>query len=224
VKLSVSSIWSGLPEAIATELLAEATQVSLKAGSVLFEAGEEGHGCYRLEKGALKVILTSAQGDQRILTLLTPSAVVGDLSMIDGLPRSASVVAVSDCQLQFISRAAFRQCAARHPEIYRYLTDLLAARLRETDDTIAALAFLSVRGRVARALLELAEGLGSSTGSGEIVIPRLLSQKELAAMAGVARENVSRIISEWKRRKFLSLSGQSLKIHDKAKLEEEINW
>lgn len=223
MKLSVSSMWSGLPEPIAADLFSPAAEISLKAGSILFEAGDEGDGCYRLEKGALKVILTSAQGEERILTILTPGAVVGDLSMIDGLPRSASVIAVSDCNLRYVSRAAFAQCAARHPEIYRYLTDLLAARLRETDETIAALAFLSVRGRVARALLDLAEGLGHTTRSGEIVIPRLLSQKELAAMAGVARENVNRVIGEWKRRKYLSLSDQSLKIHDRTKLEEEMN-
>ena len=85
---------------------------------MLFEAGDEGNGCYRLDKGTLKVILRSPNGEERILALLTPDAVVGDLSMIDGLPRSASVIAVTNCELCFVSRTAFRECAERRPEIY----------------------------------------------------------------------------------------------------------
>ena len=117
---------------------------TLRASETLFKAGDEGTGFYRLEKGALKVILTSPQGEQRIVALLTPGAIVGDLSMIDGLPRSASVLAVTAAELSFVSRTAFMDCTNRHPEIYHYLTSLLANRLRETDETIAALAFSSV--------------------------------------------------------------------------------
>src|SRR6185312_7052656 len=73
-------------------------------------------------------------------------SIVGDLAIIDGLPRSASVVALADSKLRFISRESFQACAQRHPEIHEYLVTLLASRLRETDKTIAALAFLSAKG------------------------------------------------------------------------------
>jgi CRP/FNR family cyclic AMP-dependent transcriptional regulator len=224
VKLSISSVWPGLPEPISIDLFSGATEVSLKAGEVLFEAGDEGDGCYRLDEGALKVSISSPQGEERILTILTRGAVVGDLSMIDGLPRSATVMAIGNSRLRFISRKVFKDCADRHPEIYRYLTNLLAGRLRETDDTIAALAFLSVKGRVARALLEVAAGFGEDAESGGLVIPRMVSQKELAAMAGVARENVNRVLGEWKRRKIVSISDRKLQIHDRATLEREMMW
>src|SRR5262245_36666983 len=180
------SVWSGLPEATASELLAKATPRPLKAGDVLFEAGDEGDGCYRLDKGVLKVSLKSPQGDERILAVLPKGSVVGDLAMIDGLPRSASVTALTDCELCFISRASFQHCVQQNPEIDRYLVTLLAKRLRETDNSVAALAFLPAKGRVAYALLEIAESLGEQSGSGEVVIPRIISQKDLAAMAGVA--------------------------------------
>ena len=101
VKLSVEcSVWSGLPGDIASELLAKATPHSLKAGDPLFEAGDEGDGCYRLDKGVLKVSLRSPQGGERILAVLAVGSVVGDLAMIDGLPRSASVTALTDCELR----------------------------------------------------------------------------------------------------------------------------
>ena len=224
VKLSIASEWSGLPEDIASELLAKATSHRLKAGDTLFEAGDEGDGCYRLDKGVLKVSLRSPQGGERILAVLAEGSVVGDLAMIDGLPRSASVTALTDCELRFISRASFQHCAQQHPEIHRYLVSLLAKRLRETDDSIAALAFLTAKGRVAYALLEIAERLGEQTGSGEIVIPQMINQKDLAAMAGVSRENTNRILKGWQKRRLVSNSSRSYRINDKAKLEREMDW
>jgi CRP/FNR family transcriptional regulator, cyclic AMP receptor protein len=225
LKLSISCDWTDLPPAISSDLFSSATVQTLRAGETLFKAGDKGTGFYRLEKGALKVILTSPQGEQRIVALLTSGAIVGDLSMIDGLPRSASVVAVTAAELSFVSRAAFMDCTNQHPEIYHYLTSLLANRLRETDETIAALAFLTVKGRVARALLEIARVLGKDSGSGgEILIEQMISQRELASMAGVARENVNRVLAGWKRQKLVATSHQNLFIHDMSRLEREMDW
>src|SRR6185436_11127948 len=98
---------------------------------------------------------------------------------------------------------------------------LLAARLLQADDTIASLAFLPVRARVARALLSLAEDVGEKTQSGAILIPRLITQGDIAAMAGVARENTSRILSEWERRKLVTRFSGSYRIDDQAELERE---
>jgi CRP/FNR family cyclic AMP-dependent transcriptional regulator len=223
VHLSIASEWSGLPEDIASELLAKATSHRLKAGETLFEAGDEGDGCYRLDKGALKVSLRSLQGGERIIAVLAAGSVVGDLAMIDGLPRSASVTALTDCELRFISRARFQDCAQQHPETHRYLVSLLAKRLRETDETIAALAFLTAKGRVAYALLEIAERLGKQTGS-EIVIPQMINQKDLAAMAGVSRENANRILKGWLKGRLVTHSSRSYRINDKAELEREMDW
>jgi CRP/FNR family transcriptional regulator, cyclic AMP receptor protein len=222
VKSAISNNWLGLPTTLSSELFSRATLHELKAGRVLFEAGDDGDGCYRLEAGTLKVTLRSAHDEERILALLKPRAVVGDLSMIDGLPRSATVVAVSDCKLCFISRAVFRSFAELHPAIYKYLTSLLVSRLRVTDGTIAALAFLTWKGRVAHALLEIADNWGTHNGSGVTVVHGMISQRELVAMAGVARENVSRVLSDWKRSKIISLSGHTLQINNKSALQEEM--
>ena len=156
--------------------------------------------------------------------VLASGSIVGDLAMIDALPRSASVVAVTDCELRFVGRSAFEDLVRRHPEIHRYLVEVLTARLREANETIASLAFLTVKGRVARALLDLAENLGEQADSGAILVPSMFRQRELAAMAGVARENVSRILSDFERRRLVTKSGDSFQIEDKAKLEREIDW
>src|SRR5262249_39765282 len=144
-------------EPLSTSLFRGAASRHLKAGEALFVAGEPGDGCYRLEQGLLKVVVTSPWGEERILAMLGPGQIVGEVAVLDGGPRSASVFAVRDCELSFISRAAFEERTIRHPEIYRDLTKILATRLRETDETMAATCFLTVKARLARALLELGQ-------------------------------------------------------------------
>ena len=102
-----------------------------------------------------------------------------------------------DSELHFISRTAFETFAKTHPEVYEHMVTLLAARLRDTDEVLAAGSFLPLKGRVARALLNLAEAFGQPVGQGRILIRQKVSQSDVAAMAGIARENVSRILNEW---------------------------
>src|SRR5215475_2834525 len=124
-----TDLLSDLPEQLSSGLLANAKPVKLAADEILFLAGDPGDGCYRLNEGLLKVSSTSHTGAERILAILGPGAIVGDLAMIDGLPRSASVTALRDCKLSFISRSAFDAFAAKEPEVYKYFLKLLATRL-----------------------------------------------------------------------------------------------
>jgi CRP-like cAMP-binding protein len=131
------------------------------------------------------------------------------------------VVAVRNSVLGFISRAAFDAFAQQHPELYKSLVTLLATRLRETDLVIAAGSFLPLKGRVATTLLELAENFGQDVGAGRIVIRQKIGQSDLAAMAGIARENVSRILNDWKRRKLVSRLSGYYCLENKAQLQTE---
>ena len=220
-KRSFSAILPNLPIQFSGRLLANARPLSLADREVLFQAGDVADGCYRLEQGLLKVSITSPQGDERILTILGPGSIVGELAIIDGLPRSATVVAIRDCKLSFISREGFLGGLREYPEIYRDLVSTLVSRLREADEAMAAASFLTVKARVARALLELAEHLGRETETGQIVILHKIRQSDIAAMAGVARENVSRTLTELKRRGLISQSSGHYFINDQRKLLRE---
>ena len=219
----ISGILPRLPPKLSKQLFAEATARHLKDGDALFLAGDTGNGCYLLNEGLLKVVVSSARGEERILAILGPGTIVGELSVIDGQPRSASVFAIKECQLSFVSHAAFDECARQHPEIYRYLVDVLAARLRETSEAVAADSFLTVKSRLARALLELAKFLGEEQSPGCMVIRHKFSQNDLAAMAGVARENVSRALSDWKERKLVTRSIGHYCLHDVARLRHNVD-
>jgi CRP/FNR family transcriptional regulator, cyclic AMP receptor protein len=218
---SKQGLLSGLPEPLLGELFETAKAVRLRGDEVLFLAGDAGDGCYRVGEGLLKVTMVSRSGSERILAFIGPGHIVGELSIIDGLPRSASVVAVRPTSLSLLSRVAFEDFAYKHPEIYKSLVTLLAARLRETDATIAVGSFLPLKGRVACTLLELAENFGQDVGSGRIVIHQKIGQSDLAAMAGIARENVSRILNDWQRRKLISRLSGYYCLEDKAKLQGE---
>jgi CRP/FNR family cyclic AMP-dependent transcriptional regulator len=203
------------------ELFAGARTIRLSADETLFSAGQEGDGCYRVDEGLLKAAVTDPGGDQRILAILGPGSVVGELSMIDGAPRSALVVALRDSKVSFVSRSAFENFGKKRPELYRYLTTLLANRLRDTNDSLAATSFLSIKGRFARALLRLAETFGREVGQGRIIIRQKVSQADLAAMAGVARENVSRVLHEWTSRSLVSRFAGYYYLEDLAQLRRE---
>jgi CRP/FNR family transcriptional regulator, cyclic AMP receptor protein len=212
---------SELPADLPTKLFARAKPVRLAAGKILFRAGAPADSCYRVEDGLLKVTMVSSSGAERILKFLSPGAIVGELSIIDGLPRSATVVAVRDATLSPVSRAEFEAFAEEHPEVYKSLVKVLAHRLRDTNTMVATGSFLSLKGRVARTMLDLASHFGQEVAPGRIVIRQKIGHNDLGALAGIARENLTRVLNNWQRHKVLSRLSGYYCLEDKRQLEHQ---
>jgi CRP/FNR family transcriptional regulator, cyclic AMP receptor protein len=215
------SLLAALPTELSQSLFAKTRPVSLAADQTLFMAGDEGDGCYRVEEGLLKASIAAPAGGERILAIFGTGSVVGELSMIDGAPRSASVTALRDSKLSFVGRAAFEAFGESRPELYRHIATLLARRLRDTDDALVATNFLSVKARVARALLSLGEAFGHDLGKERILVRQKVSQSDLAAMAGIARENVSRVLNDWGSRSLVSRLAGYYCLENRAALQRE---
>jgi len=215
------SLLAALPPELSQSLFAKARPLSLKADQTLFVAGDEGDGCYRVDEGLLKASIAAPAGGERILAILGPGSVVGELSMIDRGPRSASVTALRDSKLSFVGRTAFEAFGQSRPDLYRHVATLLARRLRDTDDALVATNFLSVKGRVARALLSLADAFGRDVGQGQTLIRQKVSQSDLAAMAGIARENVSRVLHEWETRSLVKRLAGYYCLENRSVLQHE---
>jgi len=216
-----TSLLSSLPPELLAGLFGKGRATSPTADQMLFLSGDVGDGCYRIDEGLLKVSVVAPSGGERILAMLGPGGMVGELSMISGAPRSASVAALRDSKLCFVSRAVFEAYGRDNPAMYQHLMLLLARRLTATNNALAATTFLPLQGRVARALLSLAEGFGHDVGGGRILVRQKITQSDLAAMAGIARENVSRILKEWTRRSLLSRLAGYYCLENKAAIERE---
>lgn len=219
--IGTNNVLGRLPAELSGKLLAGHRTITLREGETLFERGDAGDGCYWLRRGVLTVSVVSANGEERILAILGAGAIVGEIAMIDGLPRSATVQAVRECELSFVSRAAFTEMMSRHPELHSDIVTTLAARLRQSDEDMVASSFLTVRARVARALLAFAHHLGEEVEPGRLRIRHKITQSDLAAMAGVARESVSRTLGGWSRQKILEGSPRGGYIVHEARLKRE---
>lgn len=189
----------GLAPDLATGLFDLARTMDARAGSVLFEAGDPGNGCYLVLEGSLKVSILSVDGDEQLLAVLGPGHIVGELALLDGRPRSATVTVLKPAQLSFVERAAFEGFADANPAVYRHMLKIVGGRLRQANDVLAARSFLPLPGRVAQTLLQLADNFGKPLDGDRLLINYKLSQGDIANMAGAARENVSRVLNDWKR-------------------------
>jgi CRP-like cAMP-binding protein len=173
----------------------------LERGEVLFREGEPGDCCYWVVNGALKISVSSERGDERVFALLGPGSVVGELAILDNQPRSATATAFSATNLTVLRRAALRTYLEKHPSVWADLVAILVGRLREADKALSADSLLPLQARVARVLLTLCDQVGEPGERPDLsLLPAKVSQRDIAAMAGVARESVSRALGEWKRR------------------------
>ncbi len=199
---------AGLDPKLADGLSALARQTSLSNGEVLFVAGDPGNAMYTVLEGSLKVAVISAEGSEQLLAILGPGQVVGEMALLDGVPRSATVQAIKTSTVARIDKADFDRFAEVNPAVYRHMLQLVSQRLRQANDVLAARSFLPLPGRVAVALLQLGETFGKDLPNGRLLVHYKVSQADLAGMVGAARENVSRILNTWKRDGLVSrLSG-----------------
>jgi len=185
--------------------------------SVIILAEEEGDTLFIIKEGQVKVSIVSEEGREVILSLLGSGSVFGELSLLDGKPRSANVVAIEETELIMLRRADFVQLIYKVPQIATSLLAELASRLRRTDRQIEGLALLDVTSRISETLLQLAGDQGVETTDG-ILIQNRPTHQELANMSGTTRETVSRVLKRLESQGYISCKGRTITI-----LREE-NW
>lgn len=176
-------------QGIATHLRVRA----FAAGEIIFHRGDPGQVMYIVRQGKVKISLTSPDGQEVSLALLGPGECFGELALLDGQPRSADAAALETVDAYWLRRDDFISTVMHHPLIAVQVMQVLARRLRQTDEMVQDLLFLDVHGRVAKKLIELTETHGSRTPDG-IRIEMRLTQGELAALVGSSRESVNKVM------------------------------
>lgn len=190
-----------------------------RRGEVIFQKDDPGHALFIVEEGAVRIYLPGLQGADLTLALLGRGHFFGDLSLLDGAPRSASAAAAEDATLLVLDRSDFVQLIASRPRATLAVLAVVARRLRETDEMASDLAFMNVSGRLAKKLLELAAAHGAQRPDGVLLDVRL-TQEEIANMIGVTRESVNRNLARLRRAGLIQREGRRLLIRDAEGLRQ----
>ena len=214
-------LFASLSDEDLADLAAHLHEVKHKKGSVIISAEEAGTNLFVLARGKVKVVLYGANGREVILSLMKDGDFFGEMSLLDGEPRSANVVAQGDTSLLVLERKEFISWLETHPKVFRALMTELSRRLRDADERIGSLALLDVYGRVARTFLDLGRKEGKRVPEG-ILITERPTQAEIAGLVGTSRETVSRAMSELQRRGYIRQQGRGLLLLGGKELEEEV--
>ncbi len=154
---------------------------------------DEGSTLFIIANGKVKISRMSENGREVILAILGEGDFFGEMSLLDGLARSANVTTTKDSELYLLRREDFLNILEESPKIGISLLKELASRLRKSDMQIKSLSLFDATGRVASALIQLAEDTGTIK-EGVVRIPNLPSQKDLANISGTSRETISRVL------------------------------
>ena len=215
--LARSGLFQGVESGAADDLAKEMETIEIRKGEVLFNEGEPGDSLYIVLTGKIKVGRRAADGRQNLIALMGPSDMVGELSLFDPGPRTATATAVTDARLARLKKTSLRPWLNNRPEIAEQLLRVLARRLRRTNNTLADLIFTDVPGRVAKNLLQMAGQFGSRDG-GVLRVTHDLTQEEMAQLVGASRETVNKALADFASRGWLRLDGKSVIILDPERL------
>ncbi len=172
------------------EIAARCKTARYRKGDVIFHKTDPSTDLYIVNAGRLKAVLADEEGDEIVLAQFEKGAFFGELSLLDGKGRSATIVADSDAELAVLTKNVLLDLLYKEPTIAVELMATLVERLRKADEMIESLAFFEVGERLIRALLDAAKETGG--GSGGFLRAGRLTHKELAGRIGSSREAVSK--------------------------------
>jgi CRP/FNR family transcriptional regulator, cyclic AMP receptor protein len=193
-------------------------QRTFKTGEIIVHEEDNEHQTFFIiVSGSVHVTVLSSEGKQAILATLRSGEFFGEMAVLDGEPRSASVIAAEPCTLLMLYRKPFIEILQKYPKITIAMLVEMSHRLRRTNRHVNTLSMMSVFGRVAEVVLQLAKESGRKVGS-VTVIDRRPTHQMIADMAGTSRETVSRVLSQLQKKRYLTIDRKRLVILDEAKL------
>jgi CRP-like cAMP-binding protein len=184
-----------------------------RKGEVILMEEESGSALFVIVDGEVKVVRVGDDGREVILSILGPSDIFGEMALLDGETRSASVVALDRAELFMIHRKDFLALLHEHPSIAISLLKHLTQRLRRADAMIKSLSLKDAYHRVGYVLLQFADERGRIK-QGRVEVDNLPVQQEIANMAGTTRETVSRTLGRMEKLKLVNVNGNTIIIQD----------
>ena len=192
------------------------------AGQVILLEASEGEQCFFVTEGSVKITRLSKKGREVILAILSDGDIFGEMSLLDGEFRSANVVALDDTEVLTLNRNDFLLVLKNYPQIAIRLLKEMAHRLRKSDRQIASLSLSDAEKRIAMCILRIADEKGVIK-KGQVSIPKIPIQQDIANMSGTSRETVSRALKLLVKEGFIQRNGKELIIYDYNRFVEEFD-
>jgi len=182
--------------------------------TILFSKGDLSDSMYVVVQGKVKAVIFNEDGREMLLSIYKPGEYFGEMAMLDGQPRSASMVTKTPCQFLIIPRQDFKSALFGNPEMASRLLNRILGKLREATDRIEGLTFLNVYGRIVNLFLQMAQ-----VQDGELMLAERLTHQEIANMVGSSREMVSRIMKELIGGGYIAVDKKTIVIKKKLPME-----
>ena len=214
-------IFSDLTDKELDLLLLVTTTTTYGKNETIIHRQDEGDTFFLIMKGRVKVVLDDDEGKEFIVGILTDPDFFGEISLLDGEPRSASVVAMDPTEVIMMKREDFLVQITRHPEMCIKILTVLGRRLRKANQNIESLVFLDVCGRVARVLIEMSETQGKDEPEGTLI--RIEHNRvELANLVGTTRETLTRALKTLEHMGYIRIKRNAFLITNKSGLYQRI--
>ena len=212
-------LFSGLAPAELDAIVPVSRTVSLKKREQLFHKGDDGTQVYVVISGKLKALTTSREGNDVVFSIMGSGEVFGEVALLGGTKRTATISAIDACELLCIDRRDFMAFLKSHPEVAIKLLTVLARRMKSVSEFVEDSLFLNLPLRLAKKLLGLAAIYGQETENG-IRVDLKLSQEEWGDLVGATRESINKQVRAWTEQGLISMDSGYIVLHRTADLEK----
>lgn len=214
--LERTPLFRGLPVATIQQLSTLVNRRPYKEGAIVFAQGDPGDALYGVVAGKVRISASTRYGKEIFLNIMEPGDTFGEISLLDGNPRTATASTTAPSELLIIMRTQFLALLRREPMLAIHLLQLLCQRIRWTSGWAEDSAFLTVPARLARRLLSLARLHGREAQHG---IQMIISQEELARFLGLSRQVINQHLQKWKDKGWVDLGRGKITIVEERTLE-----
>lgn len=215
-------MFEGVPADQLETLASRAVPIKLAAREILFSKGDDGERLFLVTEGTIRVGVMSADGREVTYGLIRPGQLFGEIAVLDNAPRSADASALEPSQVLAFERHHVLELLARNPDCMLRLVTILCQRIRQADQLLEDIFFLSLPNRLAKHLLSLSDLVGQKPDKGDGVTIRM-SQQAVADHMGISRESVNKVLSKWEQAGLVSLWRGQITIHDRERLDALLN-
>lgn len=192
-----------------------------RRGDVVFYQHDPSGRLFVIEEGWVKITQETDTGDEILIDVFGPGNIIGEVSIFTNEPRTGTVTAIEPSVLMALSRESFYGLVKTHPHIALGCLEILAGRLRASDELVQDLAFFDVPARLAKRLLELSDQAGVDADGGRLIDIRI-TQEELATMVGTTRESINKALALFRRQGILGRRDGRIVIRDQERLTRRV--